>query len=139
LDAQVRRMLKDSKAKSLTENFALQWLQLRRLAAFAPDPKLFPTFNESLRQAMLKETELFFDTVVREDRSVLELIDADWTFLNERLARHYGIVDTNGTRAGQKPAKPGGRPIRGEEFVRVQLADGERGGLLTQASVLTVT
>jgi hypothetical protein len=139
LDAQVRRMLKDSKAKALTENFALQWLQLRRLVTFAPDPKLFPTFNEPLRQAMLRETELFFDAVVREDRSVLELIDADFTYLNETLARHYGIADTNGNWMHQKPHTAGGRPIRGEEFQRVSLTGGVRGGLLTQASVLTVT
>src|SRR5205814_1690469 len=69
----------------------------------------------------------------------LDLIDADYTFLNARLAQHYGVIDTNGTRAGQKPLKPGGQPIRGEEFVRVHLGDGERGGLLTQASILTVT
>ncbi len=138
LDAQVRRMLKDPKAKALTENFALQWLQLRRLSTFAPDPKLFPNFNEQLRSAMLKETELFFDAVVKEDRSILDLIDADFTFLNETLARHYGFADTKGNWVNQKPSRPGGKPIRGEEFVRVEVPP-ERGGLLTQASVLTVT
>jgi hypothetical protein len=136
LEAQVRRMLKDPKAKALTENFALQWLQLRRLQTYAPDPKVFPSFTDRLRAAMLKETELFFEAIVAEDRSILDLLDADFTFLNERLARHYGIIDTNGTRAGREPS---GQPIRGEQFVRVRLADGERGGLLTQASVLTVT
>jgi hypothetical protein len=139
LDAQVRRMLKDPKARALTENFAMQWLQLRRLSAFSPDPKLFPSFNNQLRSAMLKETELFFGAIVTEDRSILDLIDGDFTYLNEPLARHYGIVDTNGTRAGQKPAKPGGQPIRGREFVRVTLHGGDRGGILTQASVLAVT
>jgi mono/diheme cytochrome c family protein len=139
LDAQVRRMLKDPKADALVENFALQWLQLRRLKTFAPDPKLFPTFDEPLRQAMLRETELFFQAIMREDRSILDLIDADYTYLNERLAHHYGIGDTNGTWAGQKPSKPGGQPIRGEQFVRVSLPGKERGGLLTQASILTVT
>jgi mono/diheme cytochrome c family protein len=139
LDAQVRRMLKDPKAGALTENFALQWLQLRRLKSFTPDAKLFPSFNEPLRAAMLKETELFFGEIVREDRGILDLLDADFTYLNEPLARHYGIQDTNGNRQGQKPAKPGGQPIRGEKFVRVSLQPGDRGGLLTQASVLTVT
>jgi hypothetical protein len=76
---------------------------------------------------------------VREDRSVLDLIDADFTYLNEPLARHYGIADTKGNLLGQKAARPGGQPIRGREFVRVSLAGGDRGGLLTQASVLTVT
>ena len=138
LDAQVRRMLKDPKAKALTENFAMQWLQLRRLSAFAPDPKLFPNFNEQLRSAMFRETEHFFDAVVKEDRTILDLIDADFTYLNETLARHYGIADTKGNWMGQKPAKTGGQPIRGDQFVRVELPP-ERGGLLTQASVLTVT
>lgn len=139
LDAQVRRMLKDPKAKALTENFALQWLQLRRLKEFAPDPKLFPSFNEQVRADMLKETSLFFNAVVQEDRSVLDLIDADFTFLNERLARHYGISDTKGNWVGQKITRPGGQPIRGDNFVRVELSSRERGGILTQASVLTVT
>jgi len=139
LDAQVQRMLKDPKAWALTDSFAMQWLQLRRLQAFSPDTRLFPAFNDQLRSAMLKETELFFNAIVVEDRSILDLIDADFTYLNEPLARHYGIVDTNGNRAGQKPVQPGGRPIRGREFVRVALTGGERGGILTQASVLTVT
>jgi mono/diheme cytochrome c family protein len=139
LDAQVQRMLKDPKAGALVENFGMQWLQLRRLKTFAPDAKLFPNFDDALRSAMMKETELFFQAIVRENRSILDLIDADYTFLNERLAQHYGIVDTNGTWAGQKPSKPGGQPIRGEQFVRVSLPGKERGGLLTQASILTVT
>ena len=139
LDAQVRRMLKDPKAKALVENFALQWLQLRPLKNFSPDPKLFPSFDDRLRSAMFRETELFFDAIMREDRSILELIDADFTFLNERLADLYGIADINGNRTGQKPDRPAGRRIRGEQFVRVQLQGGERGGLLTQASVLAVT
>ena len=88
---------------------------------------------------MLEETRRFFASVMREDRSILELLDADYTFLNERLAHHYGIVDTHGTRVGKPPVQPGGQPIRGEDFVRVRLVDGERGGLLTQASVLSVT
>ena len=139
LDEQVRRMLTDPKSQALVENFALQWLQLRRLKSFAPAPKLFPSFNEPLRTAMSRETELFFAAIMREDRSVLELLDADFTFLNEPLARHYGITDTQGNAAGQKPERPGGQPIRGPQFVRVSLGDKQRGGLLTQASVLTVT
>ncbi len=139
LDAQVRRMLKDPKSHALVDNFAMQWLQLRRLRTFAPDRKLFPNFNEQLRAAMLRETELFFQEIVREDRSILDLIDGDFTYLNEPLARHYGIADTNGNGMYQKPARPGGKPIRGPEFVRVSLQPGDRGGLLTQASVLTVT
>ena len=139
LDEQVRRMLADPKSQALVENFALQWLQLRRLKTFAPDPKLFPSFNDKLRAAMTSETELFFTAILREDRSVLELLDADFTFLNEPLARHYGIADTQGNAVGQNPARPGGQPIRGPQFVRVSLADKQRGGLLTQASVLTVT
>ena len=139
LDAQVQRMLQDPKAQSLVDSFAIQWLQLKRLDSFTPDPQRFPRFSSRLRDAMLEETKRFFAAVVREDRSIVELLDADFTFLNERLARHYGIVDTEGTRAGQKPVRPGGQPIRGEDFVRVSLADDERGGLLTQASVLTVS
>lgn len=139
LENQVRRMLQDPKAEALVENFALQWLQLKRLAMFAPDPQRFPKFDDPLRSAMLEETKRFFASVMREDRSILDLLDSDYTFLNERLARHYGIVDTQGTRSGKPPVRPGGQPIRGSEFVRVSLADNERGGLLTQASVLAVT
>ncbi len=140
LEPQVLRMLKDPRASaSLVDQFAVQWLQLKRLDSFAPDTKLFPEFNDSLRRAMLTETRMFLDAILREDRSLLELLNADFSFLNEPLARHYGILDTNGNRIGQKPSKPGGQPIRGEEFVRVSLTDSERGGLLTQASVLTVT
>jgi hypothetical protein len=139
LEAQVRRMLRDDRARALVDNFALQWLQLRRLKVAAPDPRMFPGFNEKLRAAMLEETRLFVGAVFREDRSVLDLIDADFTFLNEPLAHLYGIADTNGNPAGHKPVRPGGEPISGEQFRRVSLADGQRGGLLTQASVLTVT
>jgi mono/diheme cytochrome c family protein len=139
LDGQVKRMLKDPRADALVENFAMQWLQLGRLKLASPDTNLFPVFDEKLRGAMARETELFVGAVFREDRSILELLDADFTFLNEPLARHYGIVDTNGNRAGQKNTRPGGRPIRGERFVRVSLGESGRGGLLTQASVLTVT
>jgi hypothetical protein len=92
-----------------------------------------------LRAAMLQETELCFASVMREDRSLLDLLDADYTFLNEPLARHYGIADTLGNRLHQKAERPGGQPIRGKEFQRVSLPSRSRGGLLTQASVLTVT
>ncbi|RPH51986.1 MAG: DUF1592 domain-containing protein, partial [Planctomycetota bacterium] len=139
LEAQVRRMLKDPRAKTLVDNFAMQWLQLKRIAFVAPDGALFPGFNQRLRQAMVQETQMFIESVIREDRPILDLIEADFTFLNERLARHYGIADTNGNLQGQKPAKPGGQPIRGDSFVRVQLQSPDRGGLLTHASILTVT
>lgn len=138
LDAQVARMLKDPKAKTLVDNFAIQWLQLGRLRQFAADKKLFPQFNEQLKSAMLRETELFLAEIVREDRSILDLIDADFTYLNEQLARHYGIVDTKGNLRDQKITDRG-EPIRGEKFVRVSLPAEQRGGLLTQASILTVT
>ena len=139
LEAQVRRMLKDPKASALTENFAMQWLQLRRLASHAPDAKLFPKFDDSLRRSMLKETALFFGAIVSEDRSVLDLIDGKFTFLNERLTWHYGIIDTNGSTWGKK-AKVPGKPIKGDKFVRVTLApDDPRGGILTHGSILTVT
>jgi mono/diheme cytochrome c family protein len=139
LDEQVKRMLKDPRSRALIDNFAMQWLQLRPLRNFSPDAKLFPDFDEGLRAAMFEETGLFFNAVMREDRSVLDLIDADFTFLNRRLAQHYGIADTNGNRAGQKPARPDGDYIPRDQFVRVKLQDGERGGLLTQGSVLAVT
>lgn len=139
LDSQVRRMLASPKSKALVDNFVMQWLQLRRLKTVAPDGKLFPAFNERLRSAMFQETELFFGALLHDDRSVLEALDSDFTFLNEPLARHYGIADTLGNRSGQKVERPGGEPIRGPNFVRVALSDKQRGGLLTQASVLTVT
>lgn len=122
LRQQVLRMLKDPKARSLVDNFAVQWLEIRRLKTMTPDPKRFPSFDEELRQAMLTETEMFFASVMDEDRSVLDFIAADYTFLNERLAKHYGI-----------------QGVTGPEFRRVALSDPDRGGLVTQASVLTVT
>lgn len=139
LNAQVARMVKSPRARALVENFGLQWLQLQRLKTFAPDQKLFPTFNEPLRAAMTQETVHFFSEILREDRSVLDLLEADFTYLNEPLAQHYGISDTMGNRPGQKDPRPGGQPIRGPEFVRVALADKQRGGLPTQAGILTVT
>jgi Protein of unknown function (DUF1592)/Protein of unknown function (DUF1588)/Protein of unknown function (DUF1585) len=119
---QVRRMLADPKAKALTENFAGQWLQLRSLPSLTPNTAQFPTFNDKLRSAMQKESELFFECIVREDRSILDFIDADFTFVNERLAKHYGITG-----------------VKGENFKQVTLTNGQRGGILTQASVLTIT
>src|SRR4029077_14646949 len=90
LDQQVRRMLADPRSDSLVTNFAGQWLYVRNLAEHKPDPDIFPEFDESLRNAFRKETELFFRNILREDRSVNELLDANYTFLNERLAEHYG-------------------------------------------------
>lgn len=139
LESQVRRMLADPKSHALVDNFAMQWLQLQRLKTVAPDPKLFPNFNDRLRSAMFRETELFVDAIIREDRSVLDLLDADFTFLNETLANHYGIADTMGNWRGQPATRPGGQPISRREFVRVSLPHKLRGGLLTQASILTVT
>jgi mono/diheme cytochrome c family protein len=122
LEVQTRRMLKDSKARALVENFAGQWLQLRSVKQTAIDPKLFPSFTPALRRAMIEETERFFEAIVKEDRSVLEFLDADWTYVNEALAKHYGIRD-----------------VTGGEFVKVKLDAVQRGGVLTQASVLMVT
>jgi hypothetical protein len=122
LQAQVARMLRDRRSRALTENFASQWLQTRKLEEFVPDPVLFPGFDESLRSAMLEETRLFCGSIQVEDRSVLEFLDADYTFVNERLARHYGI--------------PG---VVGDAFRRVSVAGTPRGGVLTQASILTAT
>jgi hypothetical protein len=136
LDTQVRRMLVDPKSIALVENFAMQWLQLTRLKTVSPDPKLFPTFNDSLRTAMLKETELFFEAIIREDRPITDLIDADFTFVNKPLADHYGLEATMAANANLKHRKLYG-PNR--DFERVKLPDRLRGGLLTQASVLTAT
>lgn len=122
LESQVRRMLADPKAGALSENFAGQWLQIRNLAEWKPDPDRFPMFTEDLREAMYRETQLFFESVVKEDRSVLEFIDSNYTFLNEPLAKHYGIAG-----------------VSGDEFRRVTLPDGRRGGVLSQASILTIS
>ncbi len=122
LEAQVRRMLADPKAGALVENFAGQWLQTRNLKTFSPDRKRFPQFDEALRAAMLAESELFFRAILEEDRSILDFLDADFTFLNERLARHYEIAG-----------------VEGDEFRRVALSGDRRGGLLTQAAILTIT
>lgn len=132
LDAQVHRMLASPKSISLVQNFAMQWLQLKRMEIVSPDKHLFPTFNNSLKMALLKETELFVDSVFREDHSVLDLIDANYTFLNETLAKHYGIPFPRERKAQSKT--PAGTPFR-----KVLLGDRTRGGLLTQGSILTVT
>lgn len=122
-DEQVRRMLKDAKSRALVENFAEQWLHLSALAKVSPDPKLYPEFDEPLREAMREETARFVQHVIAEDRSVMELLNADYTFLNARLAKHYGIEG-----------------VEGDEFQLVQLEPGQhRGGLLTQGSILTLT
>ena len=122
LERQVRRMLADPRAAALVENFAGQWLALRSVDGLAPDPNLFPEFDENLREALRRETDLFLQSQLREDRSVVDLLRADYTFLNERLARHYGV--------------PG---VAGNHFRRVTLPDGRRAGLLGHGSVLAVT
>ncbi len=122
LETEVGRMLKDPKAHALVENFADQWLQIRNLASMTPDKQTFPEFDEDLRSAMAGETERFFEHIMKENRSVLEFLDANYTFLNERLARHYGI-----------------KGVKGNDFQRVSLKGTGRGGLLTQASILTIT
>jgi len=123
LPKQMHRMLKDANSDALVHNFAGQWLQLRNLKTMAPDRQVFPSFDEELRAAMATETELFFKNIVREDRSVMEFLTADYTFVNESLARHYGL-------------KPG---VTGQEFQRVLLKGSGRAGVLTHASILTVT
>ena len=141
LDTQVRRMLKDPRAQTLVSNFGLQWLQLERLNAFMPDKSMFPDFNEKLRKSMLRETELFLGEIVREDRSVLDLVNADYTYLNRTLAEHYDIKVPQLESSGDR--RFGFRRSRSSsdlgEFVRVTLETKDRGGLLTQGSVLTVT
>jgi cytochrome c5 len=122
LQQQTRRMLADARSESLATNFGGQWLLLRNLANWVPNGELFPQFDDNLRQSMQRETELFLESVIREDRSVLDLLSADYTFVNERLARHYGIPN-----------------IYGSQFRRITLASDERRGLLGQASILTVT
>ncbi len=122
LRGQIERMLKHEKAASLGQNFASQWLNLRNLADVRPNPDVFPDFDDALRSAMGKETILLFNTIVREDRSIDEFLGADYSFVNERLAKHYGIEG-----------------VTGEEFVRVSLEGTKRSGVLTHASVLTLT
>jgi len=121
LEPQLKRMIADARSSAFVENFAGQWLTLRSLANITPDPKVFPNFDDGLRSSMVRESELFFDAILREDRSILDFIDADFSFLNERLANHYGIDS-----------------IKGANFRRVKMPE-SRGGILTQASILTLT
>jgi len=123
LEKQARRMLADPRSYNLASNFAGQWLRLRNLESVSPNVRQFPDFDDNLRQAFRQETELFVDSIRREDRSVLDLLKTDYTFLNERLAKHYGIPNVYGSR-----------------FRRVTLgADSKRGGLLRQGSILSTT
>ena len=123
LEQQTRRMLADARSQALVSNFAGQWLYLRNLESITPDGRLFPDFDHNLREAFRRETELFFESIQREDRSVVDLLQADYTYLNERLAKHYGIPHVYGSR-----------------FRRVALDENSRrGGLLRQGSILTVT
>jgi hypothetical protein len=119
---QVRRLLDDPRSQALVSNVAGQWLQLRNLAAVKPDPEAFSAFDESLRRSFQQETELLFESIVRENRSVLDLLDANYTFLNQRLAEHYGVPQ-----------------IYGAQFRRVSVSDPNRFGLLGHGSILTVT
>ena len=122
LQAEAMRMLKSPRAKALGDNFAAQWLNLRKIAIVTPDAKTFPQFNDTLRESMRQETSRYFQTIVTEDRSVLEFLDSDWTWLNEPLAKLYGNT-----------------AVKGNNFQRVKLQSGQRGGVLTQASILTLT
>jgi hypothetical protein len=122
LKAQVERMLNDEKSSALITNFSGQWLALRNLDGIVPDPAAFPDFDHNLRQALARETELLFNAIVRENRSVLDILEADFTFVNERLARHYGISG-----------------VYGEQFRRIALADPARSGILGHGSFLTLT
>jgi hypothetical protein len=121
-EKQVRRLLADPKSKSLVDNFAFQWLKIRNIDEIDPDAFQFPNFDESLRDAFKQEVSLFVESIVREDRSVVDLLSADYTFLNERLALHYGIPN-----------------VRGDRFRRVTLEDSNRWGLLGKGGVLMVT
>ncbi|MDE2877376.1 DUF1592 domain-containing protein [Candidatus Palauibacter soopunensis] len=122
LDAQVRRMLGDPRAEALATRFAGQWFRLQDLEGMNPDVRLYPDFDQQLKEAMHRETELLFHTIVQEDRSLLELLTADYTFVNERLARHYGIPGVTGT-----------------DFRRVEISEPERRGVLGHGSILTLT
>jgi hypothetical protein len=121
-EQQIRRMLADPKSEALVQNFATQWLNLRMLDGVSPDPERFPQFDPQLRADMRRETELFCQAIVRDDRSLLEFLDGRFTYLNERLAKHYGISG-----------------VKGDEFQRVDFTDDRRSGVLTQASILTLT
>src|SRR4030095_567301 len=123
LEQQVKRMLADPRSRSMVTNFAAQWLYLRDIDSKNPDELLFPDFDKTLRNAFQRETELFIDSILRDNRSVLELLTANYTFLNERLAKHYGIPN-----------------VQGSYYRRVTFPpDSPRGGLLGQGSILAVT
>jgi mono/diheme cytochrome c family protein len=122
LEQQVKRMLADSKSEAMVDNFAEQWLFLRNLKNSAPNLDAFPDFDDNLREAMTQETKLFFSSIIHEDRGVMDLLTADYTFVNERLARHYGIPN-----------------VYGSQFRRIKITDEARRGLLGQASILTIT
>jgi hypothetical protein len=122
LDREVRRMLSNPKSSAIVDNFAGQWLQLRNVRNVLPNSDLFPDFDDNLRQSFRRETEMFFDSIIREDRNVLDLLTADYSFINERLARHYGIPD-----------------IYGSHFRRVTFTDPARRGLLGQGSIFAIT
>ena len=125
LDAQIQRMIQNPRADALIENFAMQWLQLGRLSSHSTDPKTFQNWKPDTSAAMLEETRRFFGEIVRSDRSILDLLDGDFTWVNQRLSELYGIKNTGNFQPG--------------EWKRVSLAGTPRGGLLTQASILTVT
>jgi hypothetical protein len=122
LEAQVRRMVADSRSQALVKNFTGQWLFLRNIAGIQPDTTAFPNFDENLREALRKETELVLESTLREDRSVADLLNTDYTFVNQRLAEHYGI-----------------KGVYGSEFRRIAVTDPKRQGLLGHASIMTVT
>ncbi|MSV34181.1 MAG: DUF1592 domain-containing protein [Bryobacterales bacterium] len=123
LEKQVRRMLADSRSEAMVNSFANQWLYLRNLVSTIPDGRIFPDFDDNLRQSMKRETEMFFESIMREDRSLLDLLSANYSFVNERLAKHYGIPN-----------------IYGSQFRRITFdANSNRGGLFGQASILAVT
>jgi mono/diheme cytochrome c family protein len=122
LDAQVKRMLGDPRSSALADNFAGQWLEIRNLDVMKPDPQRFPDWGPELREAMRTETRMFFDYILRENRPMTDFLDAKYTFLNERMAKHYGIEG-----------------VKGPEFRKVELTTDQRGGILSQASVLTVS
>jgi hypothetical protein len=122
LDAQIKRMIDDPRASALAENFAGQWLEIRNLDSIRPDPDKFPAWGPDLKESMRTETRLFFDSVLRENRPISEFLTARYTFLNETLAKHYGIDG-----------------VKGPQFRRVELATNQRGGILSQGAVLAVS
>jgi len=122
LEQQVARMLRDPRSNALVESFGSQWLGVRKATSHLPDPNIFPEFDENLRAAFLQETSLFLESQLRDDRSIVDLIAADYSFVNERLAQHYGLAN-----------------VSGERFRRVTFGDGARGGLLGQGGILMVT